>query len=50
MAQKTFSESGVAETMNLMPNSLQGAAQLKTTINSLEASDPAAQPKPKINA
>jgi len=48
MAEKTFSEKGITDTMDLMPSVLQGVSQLKTTINTLESRD-SVEPKPKIN-
>ncbi len=36
MAEKTFNEKGIQQSMDLMPNVLQGVTELKTTINILE--------------
>ena len=51
IAEKTFSEKGISDSMNLMPMSLQGVTQLKTTINILDEKygDSLAQPKPQLN-
>lgn len=60
-AEQVFNEKGISETMDLMP-SMQGVAQLKTTINTLAndyKDDPVsgsagtgadAQPKPQVNS
>jgi hypothetical protein len=45
MAEKTFSEKGITDSMDLMPGVLQGVSQLKTTINTLEARE-SVEPKP----
>lgn len=54
LAEKQFSEKGIQETMQLLPTSLQGITQLKSTINILDdtykdgkAAEP--NPKPQIN-
>lgn len=51
-AQQVFNSSGIQEAMDLMPGSLQGVSQLKSTINILEDQYGTAQssnPRPKIN-
>ena len=49
-AELIFSTQGVQNTMDLMPASLQGAPQLKTTINVLEGNyGPESTSNPKAN-
>ena len=49
MAEKTFNEKGISETMDLMPGALQGVSQLKATINTLESRE-TVEPKPIVNS
>lgn len=53
LAEKQFNEKGIQETMDLLPTSLQGVTQLKSTINIVDGAydqnDPN-QPKPVINS
>lgn len=48
IAEKTFNEKGISQSMDLMPISLQGVTQLKTTINILDEKygENLSQPKP----
>jgi hypothetical protein len=47
-AQKAFSEKGIQDNMDLMPKSLQGIQQLKSTISILEGQQDTV-PKPQLN-
>lgn len=52
VAENWFSVKGIEDVMDLMPDSLQGSNQLKTTVNILESrygEDKTSEPKPKIN-
>ena len=51
IAEKTFNEKGISQSMDLMPISLQGVTQLKTTINILDEKygENLNQPKPQLN-
>ena len=48
IAQKEFSEKGVAQTMSLLPKTILDRGDLKRTVNSLLMDEQAQQPKPEV--
>lgn len=48
LAQKEFTEKGVAATMNLLPKTILDRGDLKRTVNSLIMDESAALPKPEL--
>ena len=48
LAQKEFTEKGVAATMNLLPKTILDRGDLKRTVNSLIMEESVALPKPEL--